>query len=636
MPYTKTTWVSNTTPLDAPEMNNLESQYGDAMASWNSDAWTPFILWGGACTKDGSINSQLDVAAGAYYPLQTDGTVCRRSIAATHYSTTVASTTYYLDANPDGTFSWGTAHSGQANYMPLCQVTTDSSADILVVTDERVFNTSFMSTMAAGGTITFPGSLTLQGSQLQFNGSTGYPILIEWSSASNEVYAQTPKTGAAQNGWLFGAWNGIAAVYPFSVGNPGYGSALIRADNLGTMHFASNYSVDTFGSGTGTAIAAPGAATLALASGTSLGIGVYDYKVTYTSAIGESALGASASVTTTTGNQDVNLSAIPTGPAGVTGRNIYRTKVGGSTYYLLHSIADNTTTTYSDTTADTSLSTTAPAHPTMGGEVWNNHSGSLVAAIYGDGAISFDSGNIFSDGAGDLSINGTLTFPTTTSGITATPSSSGWWGITFSGASQDTVIWRRNPGSSYAFELYDVTTSTSVFHSDVSGNFTTAGAITMSNIASSDSGNIFSDGSGHLTALAFHGPADSANSVAAANVAAGTLVSGVDLTSISSDGGTITSNGSGTLQAKILQAKPTASSDAIFIYTDTGTLTETLGDNGGGFYVYDQVNAGYALKGIQKGKNVMTTRSGALQANQIFTGTSTPSSPNTGDIWVDA
>ena len=39
----------------------------------------------------------------------------------------------------------------------------------------------------------------------------------------------------------------------------------------------------------------------------------------------------------------------------VIARKIYRTKAGGSTYWLLATIADNTTTTYTDTAADASL-----------------------------------------------------------------------------------------------------------------------------------------------------------------------------------------------------------------------------------------------------------------------------------------
>src|SRR4030067_841319 len=39
----------------------------------------------------------------------------------------------------------------------------------------------------------------------------------------------------------------------------------------------------------------------------------------------------------------------------VVARKIYRTEVGGSTYYFLHKIEDNTTTIYTDNIADADL-----------------------------------------------------------------------------------------------------------------------------------------------------------------------------------------------------------------------------------------------------------------------------------------
>src|SRR5438874_1986702 len=53
----------------------------------------------------------------------------------------------------------------------------------------------------------------------------------------------------------------------------------------------------------------------ALASGSGLSIGVYKYAVTFLSQGGETTPSPVVSVTTTSGNQKVNLSAIPLGPA---------------------------------------------------------------------------------------------------------------------------------------------------------------------------------------------------------------------------------------------------------------------------------------------------------------------------------
>ena len=69
-------------------------------------------------------------------------------------------------------------------------------------------------------------------------------------------------------------------------------------------------------------------------------------------------------------NQQASLSAIPTGPTGTIARNLYRNKAGGSTtsgpWYLVASIAGNTTTTFIDNVADASLGVAAPTSNTTG------------------------------------------------------------------------------------------------------------------------------------------------------------------------------------------------------------------------------------------------------------------------------
>ena len=69
----------------------------------------------------------------------------------------------------------------------------------------------------------------------------------------------------------------------------------------------------------------------------------------------------SNTATTDAGNRKVTLSNIPLGPAGTANRKIFRTEGGGSTYKLLTTIADNSTTTYIDDIADGSLGATIGA-----------------------------------------------------------------------------------------------------------------------------------------------------------------------------------------------------------------------------------------------------------------------------------
>lgn len=102
---------------------------------------------------------------------------------------------------------------------------------------------------------------------------------------------------------------------------------------------------------------APGAPTLALVAGTALGIGPYRYQISFVNVSGETPGGTEAVVTTTLGNQAVNLTAIPVGPAGTTARKVYRTIKNGETgsEKLVATIPDNTTTVYSDVVPDSSL-----------------------------------------------------------------------------------------------------------------------------------------------------------------------------------------------------------------------------------------------------------------------------------------
>jgi hypothetical protein len=126
------------------------------------------------------------------------------------------------------------------------------------------------------------------------------------------------------------------------------------------------YPLQVYGSQFSPPSSAPGATA---ASGAGLGTGIYQYLVTYLSQGGETTAGPTVSVTTTSGHNQVNLSSIPLAPSStilpgiatnqVIGRNIYRTQVGGSIFYLLTTIQDNVTSAYVDSTPDASLYTAA-------------------------------------------------------------------------------------------------------------------------------------------------------------------------------------------------------------------------------------------------------------------------------------
>jgi len=146
----------------------------------------------------------------------------------------------------------------------------------------------------------------------------------------------------------------------------------------------SGYSLDTTGANKNcvaqlksTQLTAPGLATAGVPTvgGNLTALATYSYKVTFVSANGETELGTvSATQTTTAPNRTIGLSAIPLGATGTTARKIYRT-VGNNAatgpWLYLTTIADNTTTVYSDILADAALGSAGPSTNSTGGLVPN-------------------------------------------------------------------------------------------------------------------------------------------------------------------------------------------------------------------------------------------------------------------------
>jgi len=129
----------------------------------------------------------------------------------------------------------------------------------------------------------------------------------------------------------------------------------------------------------------PGAPTLALAAGTDLGIGLYQYAVTFVTANGQTTPGTQAEITTTSGNQRVQLSNIPIGPGGTTARRIYRSAVGGGQKKLVTTISDNVTTDYLDQIPDGSLGANAPTLNTSGSPgTWQTANITIGSMAVGD------------------------------------------------------------------------------------------------------------------------------------------------------------------------------------------------------------------------------------------------------------
>jgi len=111
---------------------------------------------------------------------------------------------------------------------------------------------------------------------------------------------------------------------------------------------------------------APQAPSIALAGAGagSVDNGSHRYLVTFVTAGGETEAGTPSvalSVVDKIANGKVSVTAIPLGGSAVTARKLYRTQSGGGTYLLLATLADNSTTSYTDNTPDSALGAGAPA-----------------------------------------------------------------------------------------------------------------------------------------------------------------------------------------------------------------------------------------------------------------------------------
>jgi hypothetical protein len=87
---------------------------------------------------------------------------------------------------------------------------------------------------------------------------------------------------------------------------------------------------------------------------------------TYADTTADASLGAPLPALNTTVAAQVALAAIAIGGTGVTGRRVYRTAAGAAQLKLVATLADNTTATYVDTTADAALGANLPTSDTSG------------------------------------------------------------------------------------------------------------------------------------------------------------------------------------------------------------------------------------------------------------------------------
>lgn len=212
--------------------------------SVNQDEWTPFVLTGLVATKDGSIANKLDVTEGVAWLRQADQSLGRVAENATSFTTIQISSIYYLDLNPDGTYSFAISHSGQPNYLPIAQVTTDASGNILAVTDKRTLNTQLLGAMAPDDAAVIQmQTLGLLANSL----GAGVDVEIGYFSPGHALFFNLPQVGATAIGTYFHTWDGANGQVPLSIGGPFAGAHMVISQTGSISTIADQATVGSFG-----------------------------------------------------------------------------------------------------------------------------------------------------------------------------------------------------------------------------------------------------------------------------------------------------------------------------------------------------------------------------------------------------
>ena len=150
-------------------------------------------------------------------------------------------------------------------------------------------------------------------------------------------------------------------------GNTGIreGMRLDHQGNLGIGTTAPAQPLSVYGGIELVDIVAPSAPTGVAGASTGMDGGNYKYKVTYylNNAIYQTEGGTASSTIAIGANGSCTLT-IPVSSQRVTGRRIYRNNPGTLGYYFVANVADNTTTTYTDTASDATVAANAAAPST--------------------------------------------------------------------------------------------------------------------------------------------------------------------------------------------------------------------------------------------------------------------------------
>lgn len=239
----------------------------------------------------------------------------------TNPNNVTSTTSYALDGEIGKPLTCSTFSFSLNTALPMQGIKTTFNVQAVVSGTSTRNHTHVNAYLMVGGL-----SVGLQHSYIVPNVKQGTNTTVATLGSPNDLWGVTSLTAAQVNSSSFGIIFTVTS-YDSNVTSVSINDVVITAYEQGSGFVASTGAAGTL-------------------------TGTYTWKITFVSANGEESDGSVDSTAVVLSAQQGTITAIPSGDARTTSRNIYRKGGALTAHYLVGSIPDNTTTTFSDNQTD--------------------------------------------------------------------------------------------------------------------------------------------------------------------------------------------------------------------------------------------------------------------------------------------